>query len=211
MEIYAPSKNENVSPRQNIFELIVDMRLSNLEPLKGESESLKQMFDLIDDENLPSNESPHNTFLPVGFQITKETLGYLDVENFNIHSSIIKRKRNGNEEIEEEEDTDDDANGTQFDFCLDEEEKGVEEEGAEEECSGGGGTFNLEVQVNRFGLTLAPSWTIAKTIIGVQIVKIEIDKNDGSKFIRYNKIKFVIKNIIVHVNVEILDTSFSFF
>uniref|UniRef100_U9UE64 Uncharacterized protein n=1 Tax=Rhizophagus irregularis (strain DAOM 181602 / DAOM 197198 / MUCL 43194) TaxID=747089 RepID=U9UE64_RHIID len=136
MEIYAPSKNENVSPRQNIFELIVDMRLSNLEPLKGESESLKQMFDLIDDENLPSNESPHNTFLPVGFQITKETLGYLDVENFNIHSSIIKRKRNGNEEIEEEEDTDDDANGN-------EEEKGVEEEGAEEECSGGGGTVSV--------------------------------------------------------------------
>ncbi|PKC71011.1 hypothetical protein RhiirA1_454034 [Rhizophagus irregularis] len=187
MEIYAPSKNENVSPRQNIFELIVDMRLSNLEPLKGESESLKQMFDLIDDENLPSNESPHNTFLPVGFQITKETLGYLDrnygkncTKNYHqdLDSSIIKRKRNGNEEIEEEEVTDDDANGN-------EEEKGVEEEGAEEECSGGGGTFNLEVQVNRFGLTLAPSWTIAKTIIGVQIVKIEIDKNDGSKFIRY--------------------------
>ncbi|CAB4488001.1 unnamed protein product [Rhizophagus irregularis] len=141
MEIYAPSKNENVSPRQNIFELIVDMRLSNLEPLKGESESLKQMFDLIDDENLPSNESPHNTFLPVGFQITKETLGYLDVENFNIHSSIIKRKRNGNEEIEEEEVTDDDANGN-------EEEKGVEEEGAEEECSGGGGTVSVVKQVD---------------------------------------------------------------
>ncbi|EXX68914.1 hypothetical protein RirG_100830 [Rhizophagus irregularis DAOM 197198w] len=152
MEIYAPSKNENVSPRQNIFELIVDMRLSNLEPLKGESESLKQMFDLIDDENLPSNESPHNTFLPVGFQITKETLGYLDrnygkncTKNYHqdLDSSIIKRKRNGNEEIEEEEDTDDDANGTQFDFCLDEEEKGVEEEGAEEECSGGGGTVSV--------------------------------------------------------------------
>ncbi|CAG8529241.1 2878_t:CDS:2 [Rhizophagus irregularis] len=101
MEIYAPSKNENVSPRQNIFELIVDMRLSNLEPLKGESESLKQMF--------------------VGFQITKETLGYLDrnygkncTKNYHqdLDSSIIKRKRNGNEEIEEEEDTDDDANGS---------------------------------------------------------------------------------------------------
>ncbi|CAB4376685.1 unnamed protein product [Rhizophagus irregularis] len=121
MEIYAPSKNENVSPRQNIFELIVDMRLSNLEPLKGESESLKQMFDLIDDENLPSNESPHNTFLPVGFQITKETLGYLDrnygkncTKNYHqdLDSSIIKMKRKGNEEIEEEEDTDDDANGS---------------------------------------------------------------------------------------------------
>ncbi|PKC71013.1 hypothetical protein RhiirA1_454036 [Rhizophagus irregularis] len=97
-----PSKNENVSPRQNIFELIVpqnkDMRLSNLEPLKGESESLKRMFDLIDDENLPSNESSkkfkfsiennlyqyklsQNTFLPVGFQIAEEILGYLDVED----------------------------------------------------------------------------------------------------------------------------------
>lgn len=57
--------------------------------------------------------------------------------------------------------------------------------------------------------------TTAKTIIGVQIVKIEIDKNDGSKLIilnkRYDKIIFVIKNIIVHVNVENLDTSIFFF
>ncbi|PKC71004.1 hypothetical protein RhiirA1_454027 [Rhizophagus irregularis] len=123
MKIYAPSKNENVSLRQNIFELIVpqnkDMRLSNLEPLKGESESLKH---LIDDENLPPNESQK-----IGFQITKEILGYLNVEdlisrNYDKHctknyhqdlvSSIIKGKRKGNEEIEEEEDTDDDANGS---------------------------------------------------------------------------------------------------
>ncbi|RGB41729.1 hypothetical protein C1646_662831 [Rhizophagus diaphanus] len=96
------SKNENVSPRQNIFELIVpqnkDMRLSNLKSLKGESESLKRMFDLIDEENLSSNESSkkfkfsiennlyqyklsQNTFLPVGFQIAEEILGYLDVED----------------------------------------------------------------------------------------------------------------------------------
>ncbi|CAB4376690.1 unnamed protein product [Rhizophagus irregularis] len=93
MEIYAPSKNENVSPRRNIFELIVpqnkDMRLSNLEPLKGESESLKH---LIDDENLPSNESQKSS-------------------NFRLKIIYIG-KRKGNEEIEEEEDTDDDANGS---------------------------------------------------------------------------------------------------
>ncbi|CAB5360091.1 unnamed protein product [Rhizophagus irregularis] len=106
MEIYAPSKNENVSPRRNIFELIVpqnkDMRLSNLEPLKGESESLKH---LIDDENLPSNESQKSS----NFRLK---IIYIDLV-----SSIIKGKRKGNEEIEEEEDTDDDANGN-------EEEKG---------------------------------------------------------------------------------------
>ncbi|CAB4422214.1 unnamed protein product [Rhizophagus irregularis] len=63
------------------------------------------------ENNLYRYKLSQNTFLPVGFQITKEILGYLDVEDFNIH--------------EEEKGV---------------EEEGAEEEGAEEECSGGGGT-----------------------------------------------------------------------
>ncbi|GBB94140.1 hypothetical protein RclHR1_00230018 [Rhizophagus clarus] len=99
-----PSKNETVSPQQNISIDTKIMRLSNLEPLKGESGSLKRMFDLIDNENSSSNEQngqqksskkfkisiennlyryklSQNTFLPVGFQIAEEILGYLDVED----------------------------------------------------------------------------------------------------------------------------------
>ncbi|GBC34233.1 uncharacterized protein OCT59_018914 [Rhizophagus irregularis] len=49
------------------------MRLSNLEPLKGESESLKH---LIDDENLPPNESQKSSnfrlkIIYIGITFTK--------------------------------------------------------------------------------------------------------------------------------------------